>query len=89
MVIADMLQSYSFATHSVAHYSCPTCGSSCMTRSIRPGIFDGTTIVNVRMFVDVELEKLKYKDVDGKSYTKEDVEKRAAEIEAEKEGKKA
>lgn len=61
-----------------------------MARSIRPGVFDGTSIVNVRLFEDVDLAKLKYKDIDGKSYTKEDAEARVAEIEkerAEKEGK--
>jgi hypothetical protein len=75
------LKSYTFATHSVAHYFCPTCGSSCMARSIRPGFFDGTSIVNVRLFEDVELEKLKYKEMDGRSYTKETAEARVAEIE--------
>jgi hypothetical protein len=61
-----------------------------MIRSIRPGVFDGMSIVNVRLIEDVDLAKLKYKDIDGKSYTKEDAEARVAEIErerAEKEGK--
>jgi len=78
------LKSYTFATHSVAHYFCPTCGSSCMARSIRPGFFDGTSIVNVRLFEGVELEKLKYKEMDGRSYTKETAEARVAEIEKSK-----
>jgi hypothetical protein len=47
-----------------------------MARSIRPGFFDGTSIVNVRLFEDVELEKLKYKEMDGRSYTKETAEAR-------------
>ncbi|KAF1932363.1 uncharacterized protein M421DRAFT_290117 [Didymella exigua CBS 183.55] len=76
-------KSYTFATHSVAHYFCPTCGTSCMARSIRPGFFDGTSIVNVRLFEDVELEKLKIKEMDGRSYTKETAEARVAGIEAE------
>ncbi|KAH6638006.1 Mss4-like protein [Boeremia exigua] len=79
------LKSYTFATHSVAHRFCPTCGSSCMARSIRPGFFDGVSIVNVRMFEGVEVEKLRFKEMDGKSYTKEKAEARVAEIEAEKE----
>lgn len=58
-----------------------------MARSIRPGFFDGTSIVNVRLFEDVELEKLKYKEMDGRSYTQESAEARVAEIEAEKQGK--
>ncbi|KAG9201120.1 hypothetical protein B5807_01007 [Epicoccum nigrum] len=74
-------KSYTFATHSVAHYFCPKCGSSCMARSIRPGFFDGKSIVNVRLFEDVELEKLNYKEMDGRSYTKETAEARVAEIE--------
>ncbi|KAJ4990164.1 glutathione-dependent formaldehyde-activating enzyme [Stagonosporopsis vannaccii] len=75
------LKSYTFATHSVAHYFCPTCGSSCMARSIRPGFLDGTSIVNVRLLEGVEPGKLKFKDMDGRSYTKETAEARAAEIE--------
>lgn len=55
-----------------------------MARSVRAGFFDGTSIVNVRLFEDVELEKLKYKEVDGRSYTKETAEARVAEIEKEK-----
>jgi hypothetical protein len=52
-----------------------------MARSIRPGFFDGKSIVNVRLFEDVELEKLNYKEMDGRSYTKETAEARVAEIE--------
>lgn len=58
-----------------------------MARSIRPGFFDGISIVNVRLLDGVELEKLKYKEMDGRSYTKETAEARVAEIEAEKQGK--
>ncbi|KAF3051958.1 hypothetical protein E8E11_008821 [Didymella keratinophila] len=79
------LKSYTFATHSVAHYFCPTCGSSCMARSIRPGFFEGTKVVNVRLFEDLDLEKLKYKEMDGRGYTKESAEARVAEIERERE----
>ena len=55
-----------------------------MARSVRPGFFYGTSIINVRLFEGVELEKLKLKDVDGKSYSVEDAEARVAEIEAKK-----
>jgi len=55
-----------------------------MARSIRPGFFDGTSIVNVRMLEGVEPEKLRFKEMDGRSYTKETAEARVAEIEAEK-----
>lgn len=58
-----------------------------MARSIRPGFFDGISIVNVRLLDGVELEKLKYKEMDGRSYTKETAEARVAEIEAETQGK--
>lgn len=50
------------------HYFCGTCGASCMARSIDPEFFPGMTCVNVRMLEDVELEKLKVKAADGKSY---------------------
>lgn len=50
------------------------------------------SVVNVRQFEGVEVEKLRLKDVDGRSYTKETAEARVAEIEAQKqaesEGKK-
>lgn len=52
-----------------------------MGRSIRPGFFDGTSIVNVRLFEGVEAEKLNFKEMDGRSYTKETAEARVAEIE--------
>ena len=58
-----------------------------MARSIRPGFFDGMKVVNVRLFEDLELEKLRYKEMDGRSYTKESAEARVAEIEREKEVK--
>ncbi|KAJ4343199.1 hypothetical protein N0V87_000421 [Didymella glomerata] len=77
-------KSYTFASHSVAHYFCPTCGSSCMARSIQPGFFEGVKVVNVRLFEDLDLEKLKYKEMDGRSYTKDSAEARVAEIEREK-----
>ncbi|KAJ4341118.1 hypothetical protein N0V95_007311 [Ascochyta clinopodiicola] len=74
------LKSYTFASHMVAHYFCPTCGSSCMARSVSPGFFDGTSIVNVRLFEGVELEKLRFKEMDGRSYTPETAKARVAEI---------
>ena len=55
-----------------------------MAKSIRPGFFDGTSIVNVRLFEGVELEKLSLKDIDGRGYSVEDAEARVAEIEAKK-----
>ena len=58
-----------------------------MARSIRPGFFDDTSIINIRLFEDVELDKLNYKEMDGRSYTKETAEARVAEIEAEKQDK--
>ena len=42
-------------------------------------------VINIRLFEDLDLEKLKYKEMDGRSYTKESAEARVAEIEREKE----
>ncbi|KAF9699855.1 hypothetical protein EKO04_002225 [Ascochyta lentis] len=72
--------SYTFASHMVAHYFCSTCGSSCMARSVSPGFFDGMSIVNIRLFEGVELEKLRFKEMDGRSYSTEDAKARVAEI---------
>lgn len=58
-----------------------------MARSIRPDFFVGMSIVNVRLFEGVELENIKYKEMDGRSYTKELAEARVAEIEKEKAAK--
>jgi hypothetical protein len=55
-----------------------------MARSIQPGFFEGVKVVNVRLFEDLDLEKLKYKEMDGRSYTKDSAEARVAEIEREK-----
>lgn len=55
-----------------------------MVRSVTPGFFDGTTIVNVRLLEDVDVEKLTFKDVDGKNYSPEDAKARVAEIEVQK-----
>ena len=52
-----------------------------MARSVRPGFFDGTSIVNVRLFEGVEVEGLKFKEMDGRSYTQESAEARVKEIE--------
>ena len=53
-----------------------------MGRSITPGFFDGTSIVNVRLFEGVEVEKLTLKEMDGRSYSIEDAKARVAEIES-------
>ncbi|KAH4237029.1 hypothetical protein HBI56_123760 [Parastagonospora nodorum] len=63
-------KSYTFGPNAkVAHYFCPTCGSSCMARSIDPNFFPGMTCLNVRMLDGVDLKALKIKFADGKSYT--------------------
>lgn len=41
----------------------------------------------MRMFEDVELDKLKYKEMDGRSYNQESAEARVAEIEADNQKK--
>jgi hypothetical protein len=40
-----------------------------MARSVVPGFFDGITCVNVRLIEGVDLDALKYKEMDGASYT--------------------
>jgi len=52
----------------MGHYFCGTCGASCMIRSKDPNFFTGMTCINVRMLQGVELETLKRKSVDGKSF---------------------
>ncbi|KAI4925966.1 uncharacterized protein J4E92_006703 [Alternaria infectoria] len=64
----EQLKSYSFGTKRMGHYFCGTCGASCMIRSKDPNFFAGMTCINARMLQGVELEKLKRKSVDGKSF---------------------
>ncbi|USP76981.1 hypothetical protein yc1106_04255 [Curvularia clavata] len=61
------LGSYSFASNSVGHRFCSTCGSSCMARPTVDGFMPGMTAVNVRMFKDVDVKGLKKRFADGKS----------------------
>ncbi|KAI4202971.1 MAG: hypothetical protein LQ350_002188 [Teloschistes chrysophthalmus] len=61
----DTLKAYYFGSKKAEHRFCPVCGSSV---SIDPHGAFGTDFVamNVRMFQDVELDKLKVKTVNGK-----------------------
>lgn len=68
MLTKALIQAYSFASRKMAHYFCPTCGSSCIARSKDPDFFPGMTCVNVRMLEGLELGKLSFKQADGKSY---------------------
>ncbi|KAI4957593.1 hypothetical protein J4E86_004732 [Alternaria arbusti] len=64
----EQFKSYSFGTKRMGHYFCGTCGASCMIRSKDPSFFTGMTCINARMLQGVEIEKLKRKSVDGKSF---------------------
>ncbi|KAF2788025.1 hypothetical protein K505DRAFT_421390 [Melanomma pulvis-pyrius CBS 109.77] len=64
----DEFSTYLFATKKVAHYFCPTCGTSCFAKSQDPTFFAGMKIVNVRTFHDLDLKALTLKPMDGKSY---------------------
>ncbi|KAL8841474.1 MAG: hypothetical protein Q9170_000937 [Blastenia crenularia] len=64
----DSIKAYCFTDKRVEHKFCPNCGSSI---SVDPhGALGGPDIVsmNVRMFQDVEIEKLKVKTTNGKAY---------------------
>lgn len=39
-----------------------------MARSVSAGFFDGVSVVNVRLFEGVEVEGLRVKEVDGRSF---------------------
>ncbi|KAH7123542.1 Mss4-like protein [Dendryphion nanum] len=65
----DEFTTYTFGPkHKVAHYFCPSCGTSCFCKSLDPGFFANMKAVNVRMFKDVEFKSLHLKFMDGKSY---------------------
>ncbi|KAF2707657.1 hypothetical protein K504DRAFT_435524 [Pleomassaria siparia CBS 279.74] len=68
---SDDFSKYSFATHKVQHWFCPTCGTSCFAKSVDPSFFAGMTIVNVRPFHHVHLKGLTLKPMDGRSYNAE------------------
>ncbi|KAL8788649.1 MAG: hypothetical protein Q9213_001577 [Squamulea squamosa] len=63
----DAIKGYYFGGKRAEHKFCPNCGSSF---SVDPhGAFGPDLVsVNVRMLQDVDLEKLKFKTADGKSY---------------------
>jgi hypothetical protein len=52
----------------MAHYFCPTCGTSCFAKSADPEYYPDYLAVNVRTFEGVDLKALKLKHVDGKRY---------------------
>lgn len=58
---------YTFGPKRLAHYFCPTCGTSCFAQSTDPSAFGDVRGVNVRTFHDVDLNALKLKEMDGKS----------------------
>ncbi|KAF2679337.1 glutathione-dependent formaldehyde-activating protein [Lentithecium fluviatile CBS 122367] len=65
----DDLRKYTFAPrHKIAHYFCPTCGTSCFSKSTDPEYYPDYLAVNVRAFEELDLKALKLKQVDGKNY---------------------
>ncbi|OCL03314.1 hypothetical protein AOQ84DRAFT_356964 [Glonium stellatum] len=63
----DGLKNYTFAQERFQHSFCPTCGTSLFAESITPDLFPDMMAVNVRTFHDVDVSKLKIKEIDGKS----------------------
>ncbi|KZP24973.1 hypothetical protein FIBSPDRAFT_734698, partial [Athelia psychrophila] len=59
----ESLKSYTFGTKKGLHKFCPTCGSSVLID------FQGSDqlCINVRMFQDIDLETLHFKEYDGKN----------------------
>ena len=58
---------YQFNKHNIYHLFCATCGIQSFARGKRP---DGTDVVavNVRCLDDVDIDSLKVKKVDGRSF---------------------
>ncbi|KAF2739350.1 hypothetical protein EJ04DRAFT_573328 [Polyplosphaeria fusca] len=66
--VFDELKKYTFANHEIAHYFCPTCGTSCFAKATATeGPYANMQAVNVRTFQGLELKSLNLKEVDGKS----------------------
>ena len=63
----DALTEYRFNTNRIEHLFCATCGMESFARGTAP---DGSQMVavNVRCLEDVDLDGLKPKQVDGRSY---------------------
>ncbi|KAF2468053.1 glutathione-dependent formaldehyde-activating enzyme [Lindgomyces ingoldianus] len=61
------LTQYTFGSHRMGHYFCPTCGTSCFAKSLDPTFYGEHTAVNVRALHDVDLKSLTMKEHDGKS----------------------
>ncbi|KAF4534566.1 putative glutathione-dependent formaldehyde-activating protein [Lasiodiplodia theobromae] len=64
----EEIKGYSFNKKQVEHCFCPNCGSALFISSIKPGFFEGMKAVNVRNFKDIEIDDLKLKKADGRSY---------------------
>ncbi|KAF2187726.1 glutathione-dependent formaldehyde-activating enzyme [Zopfia rhizophila CBS 207.26] len=65
----DELTKYTFGPkHKIAHYFCPSCGTSCFAQSTDPNFYGDMKVVNVRTFHDLDLKSLTLKEVDGKNF---------------------
>ncbi|KAF2650199.1 hypothetical protein K491DRAFT_639522 [Lophiostoma macrostomum CBS 122681] len=64
----DEFKKYTFAPkHAIAHYFCPTCGTSCFAKSTDPGFYGDVKAVNVRTLAGFDLKAVRVKAVDGRS----------------------
>ncbi|KAF2266079.1 glutathione-dependent formaldehyde-activating enzyme family protein, partial [Lojkania enalia] len=65
----EELTKYTFGpNHKIAHYFCPSCGSSCFAQSTdTEGPYATMKAVNVRTFHGLDLKGLNLKEVDGKN----------------------
>jgi hypothetical protein len=63
-----LFQKYTFNTHRIEHYFCPTCGIGLAVRSIDPDFFAGYYGLNARAFDGVDVDKLEKKNLDGRSH---------------------
>ncbi|KAE8155045.1 Mss4-like protein [Aspergillus avenaceus] len=64
----DNLKQYRFASEQVPHYFCGNCGSSLFCRSFMEAT-NGVIAVNVRTVQGIDVDRLKLKKMDGKSYS--------------------
>ncbi|KAF1987417.1 hypothetical protein K402DRAFT_375440 [Aulographum hederae CBS 113979] len=66
--IDNGLTKYEFGPKRIAHYFCPTCGTSMCARSVDPTFFPGMTALNVRAFKDIDMQAVALRQVNGKAH---------------------
>lgn len=63
----DDMTGYTFGPTRITHSFCPRCGTSIGGKSNEPGAFKDNRALNVRTFRDVDLGKLTFRQIDGRS----------------------